>query len=76
MAPRWCRDGAEIAPNRGRESIPPQVLATLATINVFVLSTGGISREWYGTGGILLTNGMLVDFGTITIIMQAKSRPS
>ena len=31
---------------------------------------GALTRKWYTTGGVLLTNGMLVDFGTITCIMQ------
>jgi len=48
-----------------------QVLATVATVDIFVLQTGGyLNREWFLTGGVLLTNGMLVDFGVITVIMQ------
>ena len=48
-----------------------QVLATIATASVFVLETGGsFNRDWYILGGFILVNGMIVDFGFITCVVQ------
>jgi len=48
-----------------------QVIATVATSTVFLLETGGaFTRSWYLTGGFLLINGMMVDTGFITVVVQ------
>jgi len=48
-----------------------QVLATIGTTNVMVLNTEGtFNRHWYMLGGFMLINGMVVDLGMITCVVQ------
>ena len=47
-----------------------QVLATVCTASVFVNTTGALNRDWYITGGVLITNGMLVDTFVINLLVQ------
>jgi hypothetical protein len=48
-----------------------QVLATIGTASVFVIDAGGsFNREWYMLGGFILINGMIVDAGFITCVVQ------